>query len=88
MADGFFQAGLVGLGKARAEGTNESDRTDFFGGGGQVEAGNLFLPKAEPGKSAEFSVKVRVGVSALFWHREASVWRRANSSPPSARTRK
>jgi hypothetical protein len=80
LADRLFEGGLVGLGKAGADGADEGDTLDFFLGRGGKVSGNLFLPQAEPRHEAEFPIEILGRAGLIFRHREASVWSGGNSS--------
>lgn len=66
--NGFFEVGLLGFGKAGANGPDQGDRAELFVVGGLLKTGHFFLPKAEPGKSAEFAVKIFGEVGDLLGH--------------------
>ena len=80
LADRLFEGGLVGLGKAGADGADEGDTLDFFVGRGGKVAGNFFLPQAKPRHEAEFPIEILGRAGLFFGHREASVWSGGNSS--------
>ena len=80
MAYRLFESGLIGLGKAGADGADEGDTLDFFLGRGGKVSGNLFLPQAEPRHEAEFPIEILGRAGLFFGHREASVWSGGNSS--------
>jgi hypothetical protein len=80
LADRLFEGGLVGLGKAGADGADEGDTLDSFLGRGGKVSGNLFLPQAEPRDEAEFPIEILGRAGLFFGHREASVWSGGNSS--------
>ncbi len=80
LADRLFEGGLVGLGKAGADGADEGDTLDFFLGRGGKVSGNFFLPQAEPRDEAEFPIEILGRAGLFFGHREASVWSEGNSS--------
>ena len=81
LSNGFFEGGLSGIGKSRADSANKRDGPEFFVRRGQVEAGDFLFPKAEPREGTEFPIQIFRGMSDLFGHEGASVWRGENSSP-------
>jgi len=80
LSNRLFEGGLVGLGKAGADGADQGDTLDFFVGRGGKVAGNFFLPQAKPRHEAEFPIEILGRAGLFFGHREASVWSGGNSS--------
>jgi len=73
LANRLLEGGLLGQREASTNGPNEGNALEFFLRGREIEAGNFFLPKTQPGKSAELSVKVLGELGGLLGHRRASV---------------
>ena len=73
LANGLLEGRLLGQREASANGSDERDAAKFFFGGCESESGNLFLPKTQPGNSAELPVKVLGELGGLLGHRRASV---------------
>ena len=73
LTNGLLKGRLLGQREASANGSDERDAAKFFFGGCEIESGNLFLPKTQPGYSAELPVKVLGELGGLLGHRRASV---------------